>query len=157
MKRLTCWLLSLAAVAMLASCNDDKTNVPASVHDTFAAMFPRATDVDWEIERGYFVAEFYDAGSDTEAWFDASGKWYLTQIESYFLALPTAVRSAFAAGEYGSWQVDDADRLEHCDLGTLYVLDIERGARELTLCYDAEGNLLHAEPSMRALRAKLLP
>lgn len=151
-------LLALALFAGAAACSDDDgITPPDAVQRTFTEMFPHAIGVDWERRTPYLVAEFDDAGSDTEAWFDDSGKWYMTEIESRYAALPQAVRTAFERGDYATWRVEDVERILHHSRGTLHALDVERGAQEYELYYTDDGTLWQAVPDIDGRRDELLP
>lgn len=158
MKQTMIRLLALALFAGATACSDDDAITPPdAVRHTFTGMFPRAVDVEWERRASYLVAEFDDAGSDTEAWFDNAGKWYMTETESSYTALPEAVRTAFETSDYASWRVDDVERILHHVRGTLHALDVERGAQEYELYYTDDGTLWQAVPDIDGLRDELLP
>ncbi len=126
------------------SCSDDDNNfVPENVVTrAFDTKYPDARQVSWENEAGYVKAEFYTGSYEAEAWFDPQGNWLLTETDLPYNALPQAVRSAFEAGPYASWKVDDVDKLERPDTGTIYVLDVESGERDADLHYSENGILV---------------
>ncbi len=126
------------------SCSDDDNNfVPENVVTrAFDTKYPDARQVSWENEAGYVKAEFYTGSYEAEAWFDPQGIWLLTETDLPYNALPQAVRSAFEAGPYASWKVDDVDKLERPDTGTIYVLDVESGERDADLHYSENGILV---------------
>lgn len=76
--------------------------VPAAVQDTFGRMFPGAGHVEWAGKQGYLVTEFREGGTDMQAWFDAAGKWYMTEEDVPYALLSQAVRTAFESGEYAA-------------------------------------------------------
>lgn len=142
-------MLSLAAAAVLHGCNDDDDNspkVPSAVKTTFEQMFPDATDVRWRGIREYIVAEFRDNGAQTDAWFGKSGKWYMSEIDVTYESLPAEVRTAFEAGDYASWSIDDVEKLLRSDMATLYVLEVEKGSEEYNLFYAENGVLVKSAP-----------
>lgn len=149
MKKLAVWMLGLASLVAMTACNDDdreSVKVPAAVQGVFGEMYPGATHVEWSDRGGYMVADFRDGGAGMQAWFDAAGKWYMTEQDVPYAQLPEAVRTAFESGDYAAWQVDDVDKLMREGLETVYVLEVERGKEEFDLWYSADGVLLRAVP-----------
>jgi hypothetical protein len=67
----------------------------------------------------------------------------LIETDIRYADLPQAVRSAFEASEYGTWTVDDADKLVNSVTAeTIYVIDVELGGQERDLYYSADGVLI---------------
>ena len=99
MKKFAVLMLALASLGAMTGCDDDddSVKVPAAVQDTFGRMFPGAGHVEWAGKQGYLVAEFREGGTDMQAWFDAAGKWYMTEEDVPFVLLPQAERTAFAS------------------------------------------------------------
>lgn len=148
MKKFAVLMLALASLGAMTGCDDDddSVKVPAAVQDTFGRMFPGAGHVEWAGKQGYLVAEFREGGTDMQAWFDAAGKWYMTEEDVPYALLPQAVRTAFESGEYAAWHVDDADKLTREGLETVYVLEVEQRDAEYELVYSEDGVLLRAVP-----------
>ena len=94
MKKFAVLMLALASLGAMTGCDDDddSVKVPAAVQDTFGRMFPGAGHVEWAGKQGYLVAEFREGGTDMQAWFDAAGKWYMTEEDVPYALLPQAVR-----------------------------------------------------------------
>jgi len=81
-----------------------------------------------------------------QAWFDAAGKWYMTEEDISYAELPRAVRTAYEAGDYAAWHVDDVDKLLRNGQETVYVLEVERAEQEFDLYYSEDGVLLREVP-----------
>ena len=92
------------------------------------------------------VADFRSAGTVMKAWFDAAGKWYMTEEDISYAELPRAVRTAYEAGDYAAWHVDDVDKLLRNGQETVYVLEVERAEQEFDLYYSEDGVLLREVP-----------
>lgn len=108
MKKFAVLMLALASLGAMTGCDDDddSVKVPAAVQDTFGRMFPGAGHVEWAGKQGYLVAEFREGGTDMQAWFDAAGKWYMTEEDVPYALLPQAVRTAFGkrrVRRHGMW------------------------------------------------------
>lgn len=86
MKKFMVLVMGLVSLGVMAGCDDDSKSVkvPAAVQAAFGEMFPAASHVEWEDKGGYMVADFRSAGTVMQAWFDAAGKWYMTE-EGYLL------------------------------------------------------------------------
>lgn len=140
-------VLALAVCGLLAftGCDDDDNNyVPEqTITKAFDEKYPNAGRVEWETKTGYQVADFKLNGNDTEAWFDASGKWLLTKTEIPFGQLPELVRTNLKAPEniYNNWKIEDTDKLERPDAATIYIIEVEQGENEAELYYTEDGIL----------------
>lgn len=107
MKKFAVLMLALASLGAMTGCDDDddSVKVPAAVQDTFGRMFPGAGHVEWAGKQGYLVAEFREGGTDMQAWFDAAGKWYMTE-EDYLTPCcrrRCAPLSKAASTPHGMW------------------------------------------------------
>ena len=94
MKKFMVLVMGLVSLGAMAGCDDDSKSVkvPAAVQAAFGEMFPAASHVEWEDKGGYMVADFRSAGMYMQAWFDAAGKWYMTEEDISYAELPRAVR-----------------------------------------------------------------
>ena len=144
-------IISICMVLGLYGCGKDDAANP-QVQAALLAKYPVATNIKWQIKKEYFVADFKSPGTtstnalDHTAWFDRSGRWYMTEIEIPFGALPEAVKTAFQAGEYAAWRVDDVDKLEREGVETVYVIEVENKVggieTDIDLYYSPDGILL---------------
>lgn len=148
MKKFMVLVMGLVSLGAMAGCDDDSKSVkvPAAVQAAFGEMFPAASHVEWEDKGGYMVADFRSAGMYMQAWFDAAGKWYMTEEDISYAELPRAVRTAYEAGDYAAWHVDDVDKLLRNGQETVYVLEVERAEQEFDLYYSEDGVLLREVP-----------
>ena len=136
--------LLVCSLIAFSSCKDDDNYVPeALIVKAFNTQYPNATRVEWETKAGYKVADFILNAKECEAWFDIDGTWVLTETDILFNELPAVVRESFSAGTYGTWRVDDVDKLERPDAETVYVIEVE-GAGEVDLYYAEDGTLIKA-------------
>lgn len=113
-----------------------------SVKSTFDSMFPKAKQIEWEMEDGYYVAEFRDDGKEKKAWFDQQAIWWLTETDIPKSQLPDAISQAIAASAYSSWRIDDIDYIEKKDATPFYVIEIESNGQDVDLYYFADGTFL---------------
>lgn len=143
----TTWsLMATFAMALVTcvGCDNDNYLPEDSFIQAFNQKYPDAKRVEWEDKQGYKVAEFSLQGKEAEAWFDRSATWMQTETDLRYNDLPTAVQKAFEASEYGSWRVDDIDKLERLESDVIYVLEVESGKQEFDLYYTEAGDLVKA-------------
>lgn len=154
MKRFFIFTALFAATLSLVACDDDNNSahVTSAAKQALLTMYPTATDIEWVRRGGYSIADFEigtgNSRQDCTAWFDNQGVWYMTEFDIAYSALPEAVKSAFTASQYASWQVDDVDMLERASAETIYVIEVENEAatpeQEYDLYYSPEGVLVKA-------------
>lgn len=139
------YILGMLLVFVGMACNDDDDAAwmpDEAVVRTFNQMFPGAQRVEWKTAGNYIVADFYYENQDKDAWFNKSGKWYMTETDILFDALPEKIKTAFSNSEYRAWKVDDVDILERVEMERVYVIEVEQGNVEKDLYYTEDGTLV---------------
>ena len=142
-------LWTLMGVFVLTSCSDDDddilaSEVPTAVMNAFESKFPSVHQAEWELNKGYYVAEFRQDGMDVEAWYDNQGSWRMTESDfgRNLTLLPQAVQTTFQSSGYSQWTVDDIDKYE-CPDKTFYLIEVKKaGQRDRKLFYSQDGLLL---------------
>lgn len=151
-------IAALCTLLGLSSCDKNSTgdgpgSVSPQAQAALAAKYPDAANVRWHFKNGYYVADFQmpvrrsaQTVEEYAAWFDNAGKWYMTETDITFDALPEPVKSSFGESEYASWQRDDVDKLEREGVETVYVIEVEGRPEgietEVDLYYSPEGILI---------------
>lgn len=137
-------LLLAVSSAMFVGCSDnDDDFIPDDVVvNSFNTKYPDAKRVSWETKDSYKVADFVYDNKETEAWYDAQGKWYMTETDISFDQLPVPIQEAFVLSQYSGWKVDDVDMIERFNTETIYVIEVEKGKEEIDLYYTADGLLV---------------
>lgn len=132
----------------LLACNESRgqhlasEKVPTEVRNTFAAKFPTATGVKWELEDATaYEAEFKDNGKERSATFSLTGQWLETGTEMKPAELPAAVTKAIATSFAGS-KVEEAETVETPDRGTFYEVELKQSERTLEVQFAADGTVL---------------
>lgn len=137
-------LLSLL-IGISYACSDDNDNgykiVSEETIAAFKSDFPGATKVEWEKKKEYYVADFKLEGGkrDMEAWYDNSGKRYLTEKDITKGELPAPIITALKSSIYADWYIDEITRVGY---ETIYIIEVEQGKNEVDLVYNADGVLL---------------
>lgn len=140
-------VVALFSAVVLQSCSDDDDPITVSeaIQDAFATLYPSATNVEWEIKSGYYVAEFWQSNREVDVWFSSNAEWCMTETDLgvSLTLLPDAVQTAFASSDYSSWTVDDIDQYERPNDEVFYLIEIETaGQADRNVYYDATGTLL---------------
>ena len=143
---------ALMGVVVLTGCDNDDddirvSDVPKEVMNTFEAKFPNVSRAEWENKLGYYVADFWQEGMETQVWIDSKAEWKMTELDLgvNLQLLPEAVRNAFQNGQYANWRVDDIDKYERTD-GTFYLIEIEtKGEQDRDLFFAPDGSILKDE------------
>ena len=119
-----------------ASCDDDDTinvsSLPVAIQEEFSTKYPNALIEEWEQKYGYSVVDFRLDGFEAEAWFGADG-WVMTETDIPYQSLPEAVKASFETSQYANWKIEDVDKVERINTETVYVIEVERGEREITV------------------------
>lgn len=147
-KKFSFLILSLVAIFFMAACSDDDDDKkapnyqpPTAVQTTFKQMFPNATNVIWSEKDDYGMAEFLNNNTQTVAWFNQQGVWYLTETSVATTDIPKVISDALANGDYKNWKVVDASLLERRDMINAYVIEVTSGNDVEDLYYAEDGYL----------------
>ena len=140
-------LLAVCSMLAFSACEKEDdvlvSDVPQAVLNTFKAKYPNILP-EWESKQGYYVAEFFQEGMETEMWITAQGEWAMTEMDMgmNLNLLPQPVLDAFKASTYATWQVDDMDKYERTDR-TFYLIEVETaGQADRDLFYNPDGTLI---------------
>lgn len=150
MKQMFSWLLGATLIAMpmnACSDNDHSDITPGNVLEAFQAQFPSATDIDWDMESGFYVADFKVNGIELQAWYDDDAIWRMTETEIglNMLGVPEAVQDAFLNSGYQGWFIEDIDKYQR-PTDEFYLIEIEMvGEQDRNLYYAPDGSLLKDE------------
>ena len=136
-------LLAVCSMLAFSACEKEDdvlvSDVPQAVLNTFKAKYPNILP-EWESKQGYYVAEFFQEGIETEMWITAQGEWAMTEMDMgmNLNLLPQPVLDAFKASTYATWQVDDMDKYERTDR-TFYLIEVETaGQADRDLFYNQD-------------------
>ena len=139
-------LMLLIGGVVVGSCskNDDDKDQPNNlVLNSFNEMFPGASQVSWDMDDGYYVADFYNAQFNAEAWFNTAGSWLLTETELSLDALPAAVMDNFNKSIYYNWEIDEVSKIERAGIKEpTYTIEVQLGDTEMKLVYNMAGELI---------------
>jgi hypothetical protein len=121
------------------------SEVPAVVKESFAKRFPNVKEVKWSKEsEAEFEAEFKRSGTEQSVNFDQAGKWLVTETEIKTSELPKSVQAAIAK-EFPGYKIEETEKAETSDKGTLYEVELEKGEMNYEVQFSADGKVLKKE------------
>lgn len=141
-------LILIASASLLLTANAafaqdiPVSQVPSVVSNKFQQTFPKASDVEWELEGEKYKVEFETGipSYDHDVWFDQSGKIIRHKEEISKKELPEKVQAKIRS-DFDGYRVDDATKIVD-DGKTSYTLELKSAAEEWKVAFDADGNVL---------------
>lgn len=128
---------------LMTGCNNKKQYRPdARIISAMNTKYPKATKIEWEQKHDYQVAEYYENGVESKAWFDKDGKWMMTESNLKYSGLPVAIRNTFEKSMYSGWKKDDIDKIERYGMQPVYVIEVEKEGQDVDLYFAANGMLV---------------
>ena len=118
---------------------------PPNVQAAFKRMYPKANDIAWSQDNGYYCANFVMNGFTKEVWFNASAQWQMTQTDLVSLdQLSPAVYNAFVFSSYANWVVEDVTLVVFPKWQSIIVIKVGKDNVDIKyqLFYTPQGSLL---------------
>jgi len=113
-----------------------KTEVPQTVKDAFAAKFPEAKKVSWEMEdETTWESEFKLNGTEYSANFLNDGTWVETEYELKKSELPSSILELLSS-EYKGYKIEEIEVAETLD-SKLFEVILEKGEEHWELIFDS--------------------
>ncbi len=146
MKNPFCIFFLIVSLISLTGCAQDYDlrHVGVEFTEALRADYPEAGSVEWERNRGWYVAEFMGKEGEMKVWYDKDAQWRMTEtdLRRDGSQLPAEVLEAFTASGYASWKMEDVDKYERPG-EVFYLIEIENHTdRERMLFYSLSGKLL---------------
>ena len=114
--------------------------VPETVVNSFKQAFPKARDIDWEMDGDMYKVEFKTGvRNDHDVWFDKAGEQTRHEEEVSEKELPNAVTSKIKS-EFTGYRVDDVKKITQGKV--TYTLEVKKLKEEWKLVLDADGNVV---------------
>lgn len=133
----------LALFANTAMAQDlNKSQVPSVIVNNFQKSFPKAYDVEWELDGENYKAEFETGllGADHDVWYNKTGAQLRHKEEISKSDLPRKVLAKINA-DFGSYRVDDVKKITESGKAT-YTLELKSLGEEWKVAFDKEGTVL---------------
>jgi len=136
-------LLALALSSNSVTAQDIHPNqVPSVIVNNFQKAFPKAADVEWELDGSNYKVEFETGlfGQDHEVWYDHNGKLLRHKEEISKSDLPQKIMAAISR-DFKGYRIDDVKKITEGNKVT-YTMDLESFKEEWKVAFDSEGKLL---------------
>lgn len=141
MKNLKIAMIALLGTAAVSAQDMNPTDVPSDLKNTFEQAYPKATDVEWEMEGDTYKVEFEIDNEDQEIWYAADGKTNKMEKDLRENELPEAITSAISSN-YAGYKIDSVEMTEQNGT-TTYEVELEKGwDDEKKVVFDADGKVL---------------
>lgn len=114
---------------------------PAAIRDFILQQYPGARILEYDYDDGMLEVEIYHGNREKEVYFNGAGAWVSTRWDLRRSELPEAVMAAVADSGYASYRVDDIEYVRTPSVG-YYLVELERGEREVSLRISADGVIL---------------
>lgn len=120
-----------------------KEEVPSLILNEFIRQFPRAKQVEWELERGYYQVEFKKSnGLDQEVCFNELAQVIKEKEEVKISELPVKIRERIMK-EFPGYSMDELERISDGKGITGYKIELESLFQEdLKVFMDEKGQVL---------------
>ena len=131
------------AIALTTQAQDiPQSQVPSVIVNEFNKQFPKATDVEWEMDGSLYDVEFEIGWNiDHEVWYNAEGKMVKHKEDISKSELPKAVIDKIKA-DFKGYSIDDLERIS--DNGkVVYKMELDALVQQdFDVVMDSEGKII---------------
>lgn len=112
MKKQILILSAALAISLSAQAQDiPQSQVPSVILNQFNKQFPKATDVEWEMDGNFYNVDFEIGWNiDHEIWYNAEGKMVKHKEDISKSELPKAVNDRIQA-DFSGYSIEDLERI----------------------------------------------
>lgn len=112
MKKQILILSAALAISLSAQAQDiPQSQVPSVILNQFNKQFPKATDVEWEMDGNLYNVDFEIGWNiDHEIWYNAEGEMVKHKEDISKSELPKAVNDRIQA-DFNGYSIDDLERI----------------------------------------------
>ncbi|QWX82989.1 PepSY-like domain-containing protein [Cellulophaga sp. HaHaR_3_176] len=132
----------ISIVSTLQAQDIPQSQVPSVILNEFNKQFPKATDLEWEMDGNLYNADFEISWNiDHEVWYNTEGKMVKHKEDISKSELPKAVNNRIQA-DFSDYSIDDLERIT--DNGKV-VFKMELNALTQTdwdIVIDSEGKVI---------------
>jgi hypothetical protein len=134
-------LLAIGFIAIGANAQKLKeSDVPPTIKNAFAKLYPSAKVEKWEKEQNNYEAEFHDVKTEISVLLGPNGQLLETEKEIAVSELPKAV-SDYAAKNVAGKKIKEASKITDAKGTVTYEAEIN----EADYIFDAKGNFIKKE------------
>jgi hypothetical protein len=109
---------------------------------SFDIKFPNAKDITWRVDDSYYVADFTEYSSATNAWFGLDGEWVSSKSSLSSSELSKEIHESFRNSVHSGNRLISRHRLERKGLGDVYMLETNNGAHNINVYYTEYGDFI---------------
>ena len=120
---------------------DGGAMVAPDISDFLALKYPGSTIVECDYDDGLLEVEIWHDGREKDVYFNGRNVWVYTEWDIRRGELPAAVTTALASSQWAAFEIDDLEYVQTPDL-EYYLVELERGDREVELRITAAGTIL---------------
>ncbi|WP_106830593.1 PepSY-like domain-containing protein [Parabacteroides pacaensis] len=115
--------------------------IPTEITLFVSQKYPKASIMEFEREKGYFEIDILDGFIPKEIKLDEKYNWLQTEWDIRTTDLPPTVKSAIGI-LYPDYRLDDDADVIDTPAGLYYVIELEKGDREIKVKFDETGKEL---------------
>lgn len=104
--------------------------------------YPNARILEYDYDDGLLEVEIYHDSREKDVYFNGSNSWVITKWDIRRSELPQVVSQALQNSEYASYSIDDIEYIQR-PTTEYYLLELERGNREIELKINAQGQIIN--------------
>lgn len=138
-------IILLFGTSFIISCaqaqNLKDAEVPQALKTKLHALYPSATDVKWEKEKGDFEVGFKNGKEEISVIMDAKGNVKETEAEIVLAALPIAITD-YVKKNFASYSLAEAAKTIDAKKVVSYEAEVKNDNETLDLIFDEKGNFL---------------
>ncbi len=119
-----------------------QSQVPSLIVNGFQQSFPKAYDIEWEIDGELYKVEFETGltGRDHDIWYDKAGKMIRHKEEITKSELPKKVSETISR-DFNGYRLDDIKKITEGEK-VIYTVELKSFREDWDVILDAEGNIL---------------
>ncbi|SFU09081.1 Putative beta-lactamase-inhibitor-like, PepSY-like [Algoriphagus locisalis] len=142
-KQITLMASALTLISAATFAQDiHPSEVPSVVANNFRKEFPKASDIEWELDGDNYNVDFEIGwGTDHEIWYDAAGNMLKHEEEISKGDLPNQVTSKINS-DFKDLRIDGAKKITEGSQVT-YKVELENFTEEWKVIFSATGEVLH--------------
>lgn len=133
---------ALFSTTTIVSAQDLRRNeIPANIATAFQKAYPKARDVEWEMNNDRYKVEFETGlATDHEVWYNSDAKVIKHQEEISARALPTAIKSKIRH-DFRGYRTEDVKKIT-TPAEIIYTMELKSLKEEWKISFDEKGNTL---------------
>lgn len=119
-----------------------QSQIPAVILNQFNSQFPKATDVEWEMDGSNYTVEFeLNWNIDHEVWYNTEGKIVKHKEDISSSDLPKVVNERIQT-DFSGYSIDDVERITDNGI-VVYKMELNHlMQQDWDVVIDASGNVL---------------